>query len=153
MSLLQPAYMPMDMQGTHRDKCSQIATPPGFAPALPGSRRVPSHIGDPWDARVPRQATGRIRIPVQASQMPQSLDHITPHPHPSCSQGQRRPLFQGDRRAGSSPEPSGPALKEAPILPPGPAQPLQRAGRGAVGLGCLQPTSSLPTFPVLCFSS
>ena len=29
-------------------------------------------------ARVPRQATGRIRIPVQASQMPQSLDHITP---------------------------------------------------------------------------
>ena len=70
-------------------------------------------------------------------------------PHPSCSQGQRRPLFQGDRRAGSSPEPSGPALKEAPILPPGPAQPLQRAGRGAVGLGCLQPTSSLPTLQTL----
>jgi hypothetical protein len=44
-----------------------------FQIRMPGLR--PSKKG----ARVPLgQTTGRIRIPVQASHMPQSLNHITP---------------------------------------------------------------------------
>ena len=31
--------------------------PPGFAPALPGSRRVPSHIGDPQEHNRDRPPT------------------------------------------------------------------------------------------------
>lgn len=52
-------------------------------------------------------------------------------PHSSCSQGQRRPLFQGDRRAGSSPEPTG---SPDPASWPGSAPAESREGGRGVGL-------------------
>ena len=52
--------------------------PPGFVPALPGSRRVPSHIGDPREHNRDRPPTHSER----------NLDLCSPGlPHPGCAPG------------------------------------------------------------------
>ena len=72
-------------------------------------------------------------------------------PRPSCSQGKRRPLLQGDRKAGSSPDGTDLPGRETRSASWPSSEPAESGG--AAGLGCLQPTSFLPhPVPVLWLS-
>ena len=84
-------HNPMDCNPPGSSVHGVRPAPPGFVPALPGSRRVPSQIGDPREHNRDRPPTHSER----------NLDLCSPGlPHPGCAPG-AFPLFrpEGQKRS------------------------------------------------------
>ena len=107
---------------------------PGFAPALPGSRRVPSHIGDPREHN-------RTDPPPTASGISTCAAQV--YPTLAALPARFQPQWPSPRAQLGSPPPPPPGADTRPA-PPGFAPPLPRS-RGAAHLHQWLLVSPVPT--------
>ena len=108
--------------------------PPGFAPALPGARRVPSHIGDPREHNRDRPPTHSER----------NLDLCSPGlPHPGCVPSAFPAAVAISESTTGKPSPTPARSRQPPCAAWG-APPLPRS-RGAAHLHQRLSVSPVPT--------
>ena len=93
--------------------------PPGFAPALPGSRRFPSHIGDPREHNRDRPPTHSER----------NLDLCSPGlPRPGCAPGAFPAAVAISESRTGKPSPTPAKSRHPPWAHPGSPRPCRAPG-------------------------